>query len=107
MWKVGCVSVFLKSSGGGKSVRKENLLPLFSARPEEEDDMRCRSKRHCFGPSLFFALTVHETAPFFSKHVVSFKWELAPKTRQIQNQAFNLRALCILVLGLGFLQLSP
>jgi hypothetical protein len=37
---------------------------------------------------------------------VSVKWELAPKTRQIQNQAFNLRAFCILILGLGFLQLS-
>jgi hypothetical protein len=55
----------------------------------------------------FFFLTVDEMAPFFLKCIVSFKWELVPKTHQIQNQAFNLRVFCILVLGLGFLQLSP
>jgi hypothetical protein len=28
-------------------------------------------------------------ASFFPKRAVLFKWELVPKTRQIQNQAFN------------------
>jgi hypothetical protein len=56
---------------------------------------------------VFFWWTVNETTPFSPKSAVSFKWEMAPKTRQIQNQAFNLRAFCTLVLGLGFLQLSP
>jgi hypothetical protein len=53
---------------------------------------------------LFFQ--THETTSFCFKRVVSFKWKLAPK-RQISSQSFNLRAFCILVLGLVFLLLSP
>jgi len=111
----------LRASGVGQRLFKRELavenrgrkkiffFPCF-ARPGEEEDIWCRLKRHhfCFFFfSFFFAWTLDEMAPFFPKHAVSFKWELAPKMRQIQNQALNLSVFCILVLGLGFLQLSP
>jgi hypothetical protein len=89
--------------------KKIFFFPCF-ARPGEEEDIWCRLKRHhfCFFFFFFFfAWTLDEMAPFFPKRAVSFKWELAPKMRQIQNQALNLSVFCILVLGLGFLQLSP
>jgi hypothetical protein len=56
--------------------------------------------------SLFFFLKTHETTSFCLKRAVSFKWKLVPK-RQISSQSFNLRAFCILAIGLKFLQLSP
>jgi len=55
---MGCVGVFLKGSrrlfegrDGGDRGRKIFFFPCF-ARPGEEEDPQCRSKRHRFG--LFF-----------------------------------------------------
>jgi len=90
-----------------KTGEQNLLLPLFSVRLGEEESLQCRLKRHRFRLLSFFWVNSNEMASFFPKRAVLFKWELVPKTRQIQNQAFNLRAFCILVLDFGFLQLSP
>jgi len=48
------------------------FFPCF-VRLGEKQDSQCHSKRYCFGPYFFFSWTVHETTPFWTKHIVSFK----------------------------------
>jgi len=93
-----------RERGRNKRKRTKTSLPLLRVQGKKEEE-QCRLKRHCFVFPPFFFLKMHETASFFLKRVVSFRWKLAPK-RQTTSQSFNLRAFCILVLGLRFLQLS-
>jgi len=45
---VGVFLVVSEKKGVGKAGEKSLLLPLFSARPREEEDIWCRSKQHRF-----------------------------------------------------------
>ena len=93
--------VFRREKGEKKIGGKMLLLPLFSARPGEEAGLWCRSKRHrLLFLSLFFSSEMHETTPFWPKHVVSFKWKLAPKW-------VNLRAFSLWSLVLDFFNRVP
>ena len=91
----------IEGDRGGDRSRKQIFFPCFAACPGEEHDGAVS-----IFSFFFFDATVNETAPFFSKRVVSFKWILAPNTSD-SKKALHLRVFCILVLGLGFLQLSP
>jgi hypothetical protein len=102
-WVVG---VFLRESWRWNR-RKKSSSSSPASRVQGKKKTWVPFKTAPFLAFLLFFLTVYETTPFFPKHAVSFKWIFGAKTCQIQNQAFNLRAFCILVLGLGFLQLSP
>jgi hypothetical protein len=84
------------------------LLPLFSACPGEEEGLWCRSKRHRLLLLLFFFLAVKrmkrrrfdQNAPFH----LNKNW---------RQKEFNFRSALhfarffTMVLGFGFLQLSP
>ena len=50
---IGVFLVVSEKKGAGKAGEKSLLLPLFSTRPREEEDLWCRSKRHRF---VFFFL---------------------------------------------------
>jgi hypothetical protein len=67
---VGVFLVVSEKKGVGKVGEKSLLLPLFSARPREEEDIWCRSKQHRF---CFFFLKMYETTLFFAKRTVFCK----------------------------------
>ena len=88
----------------GKESRRKGRRKIFFfpclARPGEEEDLQCLQNGTVSGFCYFFLATVNETTPFHLKGK-------GAKTRQIQISALHLRAFYNLVLGLGFLQLSP
>ena len=103
------MSVFFWSHRGEGSQceteeKRKSSSPLFSACPGEENNGVIQNDT--ISGVVFFFLTVHETALFWSKRAVSFKRKRRQNASD-SKKAFNLSTFCILVLGLGFLQLNP
>jgi hypothetical protein len=76
---------------GGRDKGKKKKLPFPCCTSGEEEEETLPPQNGTVS-SLFFFFSTHETASLW---------------RQTASQSFNLRAFFILVLGLGFLQLSP
>ena len=67
----------------------------------KEEDEQCRSKRHRSDLPLFFLyIYIYETASFWVKRVVSFKWLNFKSVPQIRSPPLLLAAFFTLVLGL-------
>ena len=76
--------VGLKKRGREKQGKEIFFFPCL-ARPGEEEDPSCRSKRHRLGLCFFF----FETAPFYPKRTVSFKRN-GTKNMSASNSVLNL-----------------
>jgi len=104
---VGVFLVVSEKKGAGKAGEKSLLLPLFSTRPREEEDLWCRSKRHrlffFFLFSFLKCMKLHrfsQNAPFH----LNGNWRQNASDSKLGLQFVRF---FILVLGFGFLQLSP
>ena len=56
---------------------------------------------------IYIYIYIYETASFWVKRVVSFKWLNFKSVPQIRSPPLLLAAFFTLVLGLGFMQFSP
>jgi hypothetical protein len=99
--------VVTKKKGAGKAGEKSLLLPLFSTRQGEEEDLWCRSKRHRFCFFFLFSFLKCMKQRRFSQNMpfhLDGNWL---QNASDSKSGLQFARFFILVFGFGFLQLSP
>ena len=91
---------------GEKGKKKSSSSPALRVQGKKKSYSAVKTALFWASVFFFFFATVNETAPFWSKRAISFKRKRRQK-HHIQISTLHLRAFYNLVLGLGFLQLSP